>query len=246
MARRFTKVQARREKLAVNAGTRRNKDAAKLEQFLEDRKKKAKIGDAGFEFHSGWPMPGEKNYRKNVMQDATLAAFEKELERKDMSLEDYMKQKPEMREMDRCGHSQPAQSHCCRATARKETESILSGIVVSVGLTTSVIVHQRCLGRLISRHSHGSASVCKPSRTKLIRAKFSTKVMAFRLPVAHCETDSIISASIIRVEIIGPPLRAPIIGRCMALWCALIAAAKGAASCAAERHFSFGHTAHHH
>ena len=37
-------------------------------------------------------MPGEKNYSRNVMQDAQLAAFEKELERKDMSLEDYMKQ----------------------------------------------------------------------------------------------------------------------------------------------------------
>ena len=47
-------------------------------------------------------MPGEKNYRRNVMQDATLAAFEKELERKDMSLEDYMKQKSDPREMDRC------------------------------------------------------------------------------------------------------------------------------------------------
>ena len=146
MARRFTKVQARREKLAVNEGTRRNKDAAKLEQFLEDRKKKAKIGDAGFEFHSGWPMPGEKNYRKNVMQDATLAAFEKELERKDMSLEDYMKQKPEMREMDRCGHSHSAQRQCRHATASfvlaKERER-KSGIVVSVSLTTSVILRQR-------------------------------------------------------------------------------------------------------
>ena len=98
-----------------NLDTRRNKEAAKLEQFLEDRKKKAKIGDAGFEFHSGWPMPGEKNYRKNVMQDATLAAFEKELERKDMSLEDYMKQKPDMREMDRCGHAHPARL-CAAAT----------------------------------------------------------------------------------------------------------------------------------
>ena len=37
-------------------------------------------------------MPGEKNYSRNVMQDAQLAEFEKELERKDMSLEDYMKQ----------------------------------------------------------------------------------------------------------------------------------------------------------
>ena len=37
-------------------------------------------------------MPGEKNYSRTVMQDAQLAAFEKELERKDMSLEDYMKQ----------------------------------------------------------------------------------------------------------------------------------------------------------
>ena len=31
----------------------------------------------GFKFHSGWPMPGEKNYSRNVMQDAQLAAFEK-------------------------------------------------------------------------------------------------------------------------------------------------------------------------
>ena len=100
--RRFTKVQAKREKMVVNADTRRNKDAAKLEQFLEDRKKKAKIGDAGFEFHSGWPMPGEKNYRKNVMQDKHLADFEKDLERRDMTLEDYMKQKSDVREMDRC------------------------------------------------------------------------------------------------------------------------------------------------
>ena len=113
MARRFTKVQARREKMVHNSDTRRNKEAAKLEQYLEDRKKKAKIGDAGFEFHSGWPMPGEKNYRKNVMQDATLAAFEKELERKDMSLEDYMKQKPDMREMDRCGKHLPSIITCC-------------------------------------------------------------------------------------------------------------------------------------
>ena len=108
-------MQARREKMVHNLDTRRNKEAAALEQFLEDRKKKAKIGDAGFEFHSGWPMPGEKNYRKNVMQDATLAAFEKELERKDMSLEDYMKQKPDMREMDRCGHAHPARL-CAAAT----------------------------------------------------------------------------------------------------------------------------------
>lgn len=115
-ARRFTKVQARRDTMTTNSETRRNKEAALLENFLEDRKKKAKIGDAGFEFHSGWPMPGEKNYRKNVMQDATLAAFEKELERKDMSLEDYMKQKPEMREMDRCGKHNtslsPRRCHC--------------------------------------------------------------------------------------------------------------------------------------
>lgn len=107
--RRFTKLQARRDSggYSNDATTQRNRDAAKLEQFLEDRKKKAKIGDAGFEFHSGWPMPGEKNYRKNVMQDATLAAFEKELERKDMTLEEYMKQKSEMREMDRCANTHP-------------------------------------------------------------------------------------------------------------------------------------------
>ena len=66
--RRFTKVQARRDSQVKDLDSKRNVKAAKLEAFLAKRQSEAKIGDAGFQFHSGWPMPGEKNYRKNVMQ----------------------------------------------------------------------------------------------------------------------------------------------------------------------------------
>jgi hypothetical protein len=71
--------------------------AQALDDYLSDRAKNAKLGDAGFVFHAGWPMPGEKNYKKNVMQDRRLTQMEKELEDRNIALEDYLKEKSRVR-----------------------------------------------------------------------------------------------------------------------------------------------------
>ena len=67
--RRYTKVAAKREKKKCDSTTKMNQDKDKLDKFMKDRAASAKLGQPGFVFHAGWPMPGEKNYKKNVMRD---------------------------------------------------------------------------------------------------------------------------------------------------------------------------------
>ena len=38
---------------------------------MQDRATNAKLGQPGFVFHAGWPVPGQKNYSKNVTQVRT-------------------------------------------------------------------------------------------------------------------------------------------------------------------------------
>eukprot|EP01048_Picozoa_sp_COSAG05_P006919 COSAG05_NODE_469_length_9505_cov_14.573676_1_plen_487_part_00 len=99
--RKYTKVAAKRDKMKSDTESKYNADKDKIETFLKERAASAKLGQPGFVFHAGWPMPGEKNYKKNVMRDRQLSKLEHELEERNNSLEEFLKHKPAPKEMDR-------------------------------------------------------------------------------------------------------------------------------------------------
>eukprot|EP01045_Picozoa_sp_COSAG04_P013319 COSAG04_NODE_938_length_9314_cov_3.854287_4_plen_288_part_00 len=108
------------------------------------------------------------------MQDAQLAAFEKELERKDMSLEDYMKQvRTHTAHCARAGNTAARFAHCARDTPHLRVECCHRGrgarCVDSGRCLCSGLRCVRWTARSTSRRSPTSADACRPSPPKSTR-----------------------------------------------------------------------------